>query len=521
MSFSRRDFLKIMGVSSAIWQIPTGVLARNPFQTSSFVTPSLKGISPDFQDRLLTAPGLSWQTILSEGDELGRKIKFGANNDYIQFFQLTGPDHGIMWVNHEYLTPLLSSKPERTKEIVDQEMEMVGGSLVEIRQTSEGWRPVIGSVYNRRVTGKTIIPFSGGKTILGKSEAVGTLANCAGGRTPWGTLLTCEENYDGFYGETDRKTGTHTPAEYLKWDNFYNHPPEHYGWVVEVDPKTGSAKKHIGLGRFAHECATVRLARDGRPVVYSGDDAADEHLYKFIAKNKGSLEEGTLYVANITKGIWIPLVHSDPRLKKVFKDQTEILINCREAAKLVGATPLDRPEDIEIDPYKGDVLVACTNNKAAQRPYGSILKIRERNNNPLSLNFTSETFLSGGEAGGFACPDNMAFDPRGNLWFTTDMSGWDMHKGSLLNFGNNGLFVVMRQGPTAGIPIQMASAPMDAEFTGPLFSPDGKTLFLSVQHPGETSTDLTKLTSTWPNGKFPRSSVIALTGPLLNQITGA
>jgi secreted PhoX family phosphatase len=289
--------------------------------------------------------------------------------------------------------------------------------------------------------------------------------------------------------------------------------------VVEINPKTGEAKKLISIGRFAHEAATVRQGKDGRCVVYSGDDSNDQFIYKFISSQKNSLERGTLHVADTKNGKWIPLVHSDPRLGKVFKDQTEILINCREAGALVGATPQDRPEDIEIDPITGDVLIACTNNKPQGRPHGKILKIREKNNDPFSLTFTSETFLEGGEKGGFASPDNLAFDPKGNLWFTTDMSGSDMHKGALQNFGNNGLFVVMREGALKGIPIQMASAPTDSEFTGPLFSPDGKTLFLSVQHPGELSKSKEDLTSHWPSGGIPRSGVVTLQGPLLEKIT--
>jgi secreted PhoX family phosphatase len=144
----------------------------------------------------------------------------------------------------------------------------------------------------------------------------------------------------------------------------------------------------------------------------------------------------------------------------------------------------------------------------------------EAGNDPRALTFKTETFLTGGEAGGFACPDNMAFDPAGNLWFTTDMSASDMHKGAIQNFGNNGLFVVMRTGPLAGQPVQMASAPIDAEFTGPLFSPDGKTLFLSVQHPGEQSRDRANPTSRWPDGKGePRACVVTIQGPTLERIT--
>jgi hypothetical protein len=520
MGFTRRQFLSLLGVSAGASALPLAVLAKSPFLASSDVVAGLTGIAPNFSDNLITAPGLAWKLLLKEGDELARGLRFGTNNDYLQYFPLEGSKRGILWVNHEYLTPLLSSKEERTLEVVTAEMDMVGGSLVEVHKTPQGWEPVIGSRFNRRITAKTIIPFSGGHKILGQEKAIGTLANCAGGITPWGTVLTCEENYDGFYGERDRKTGKLIPSEWLQWERFFKHPPEHYGWVVEVNPKTGAAKKHVALGRFAHECATVRVGAGKRPAVYSGDDHNDEHLYKFIADRPQDLSRGTLYVADLAAGRWIPLVHSDSRLKRVFKDQTEILIHCREAAKLVGATPLDRPEDIEVDPYTGDVLVACTNNKKANRPFGKILRIKETKNDPHALTFTHDVFIAGGEAGGLACPDNLAFDQKGNLWITTDMSGSDMHKGVMQNFGNNGLFVVMRHGPQAGIPVQVASAPIDAEFTGPVFSPDGKTLFLSVQHPGELTTELSNPTSRWPRGK-PLSSVVTIEGPLLNRITGA
>ncbi len=514
MTFSRRDFLMIMGVSATVAARPLAVLAKPPAGIT------FKGIAPGFTDQLVTAPGLDWRLLLSAGDAMGNGLRFGDGNDYLQFFPLSGPNHGVLWVNHEYYNPLFFTSPERTPANIKQEMDLVGGSLVEIRKGKGGWALVQDSPYNRRLHGHSMIPFAGGRTIRGQTEAIGTFAGCAGGRTPWNTVLSCEENYDMYYGERDRQTGERKPSTWYGWEKVNDCPPEHYGWVVEIDPMTGAAKKHVSLGRFAHECATVRLAKDQRPVVYMGDDANDQYIYKFIASRPGQLEEGTLYVADTDKGRWIPMVHSDKRLKDAFKDQVEIWTYCRDAAKLLGATKQDRPEDIEIDPFNGDVVIALTNNKPAGRPMGRILKLMEAGNDPLALSFTTKTFLEGGEQGGFACPDNLAFDGRGNLWFTTDMSGDSMHKGVLQNFGNNGLFVVMRTGPQAGIPVQVASAPTDAEFTGPLFSPDGKTLFLSVQHPGEQSKDKTNLTSRWPSGKgLPRASVVTLQGPLLEKIT--
>ena len=353
---------------------------------------------------------------------------------------------------------------------------------------------------------------------------MGTFANCSGGVTPWGSILTCEENYDSFYGETVHENGKSKRvynSYYYGWDKHYDNPPEHYGWVVEVNPLTGQARKLIALGRCAHECATMHQTSDGRLVVYTGDDCNDECLYKFIGSKPGSLEEGTLYVANTETGTWISLDYaSQPVLQKHFSNQTEVLIRLREAAKLVGGTPLNRPEDIEIDPLTGHVLISLTNNKPKGDYLGSILKIVEDNQDKTSLTFKSDVFLAGGEGNWFACPDNMAFDPKGNLWITSDISGSAVGKGPYEKFGNNGLFLVPAHGPNKGNVLQIASAPVDAEFTGPYFAPDGKTLFLSVQHPGENSASLTELSSNWPNGgnEIPKPSVVAISGKALDEL---
>lgn len=513
MSFSRRDFLKIMGASS--------VLAHPlvSFATAKIKSSSIKSLSPQISDKLMTAEGINWNVLIKGADTLKNGFVFGDCNDHIQFIPLSNPNHGILWVNHEYVNPLFISGKERNKENILKEMDYVGGSLLEVKREGSAWKVIDGSPYNRRLTAKTVIPFAWPHEIAGKKEAIGTFANCSGGKTPWGTVLTCEENYDMFYGEWDRSSGKRTASTWYGWENHFDRDPRLYGWVVEINPKSGDAKKLVALGRFAHESATVRVGKDGRCAVYSGDDSNDEFIYKFIGDKKGTLETGTLYAADTVNGRWLPLLHSHEKLKKVFKDQTEVLIYCREAARILGATPQDRPEDIEVDPYTGDVLVALTNNKPAGRPFGKILKIKEKGNDPFALSFSTEVFLEGGEKTGFACPDNMVFDSQANLWFTTDISGSSMNKDEMKKFGNNGLFVVLRNGPQKGIPIQMASAPVDAEFTGPLFSPDGKTLFLSVQHPGEQSESIEKSTSHWPDGGIPRSAVVTLQGPLLEQIS--
>lgn len=507
---NRREFLQFLGVS--------GVLATLPgCSTTSKVTQPMLGIAPSLEDKLLTADGLNYKILIRWGDQINKTQKFGYNNDFIAFHPLE-KDHGLMWVNHEYVNPVFIGGYDRTKANVDRERFEVGGSILEVKKQDGEWKVVPNSQYNRRLDSYTKIPFAWNEKIAGSKIAEGTMGNCAGGYTPWGTFLTCEENYDMFWGEIDSK-GNKTEDSWLKWNKFYPMPPQHYGWVVEVEPKTGKAKKLISLGRCAHECAAVTKAKNGKVVAYTGDDTNDEHFYKFISDSDNSLEKGKLYVANLEQGKWLSLdIEDQPILKKHFKSQTDVQIFAREAAKIVGATPLDRPEDIEFDPLTGNVLVTLTNNKPKKNYLGSILKIMEDNNDPGSLTFKHDTFLAGGKEHGFACPDNMVFDPKGNLWFTTDMSGTDVNNGPYAGFGNNGLYVFIRSGQHQGEVVRVATAPIDAEFTGPCFSPDYKTLFLSVQHPGEVSENKEKLTSHWPDGDIPRPSVVMLEGPLLDKI---
>ncbi len=521
----RRTFLEFLGKGTLGVAIATSPLSA--FGKSSTM-PKISGIKPTDRDTLKLAKGLQYDVLIKWGDPISETDTFGYNNDFTAFLPFDeNNDDGLLWVNHEYVDPLfiaiMHQVTERDHEQIKREQYEVGGSFIRIRKNKRGkWEFVPNDPKNRRVNGLTEIPFNWKAPIAGKKSAIGTLANCSGGVTPWGTILTCEENYDQFYGERNFETGERiiVPAD-IGWSNFDDYPPEHYGWVVEVDPETGEAQKHIALGRCAHECATVKELPDGRLVVYTGDDAINQCLYKFVSDKPGSLSEGTLYVANLAFNKWMSLRYEDSEvLQKFFKDQTEVLIRLREAARYVGGTPLDRPEDIEIDPLNGNVLVSLTNNTARKNYYGSILKIVEDNNDHSALTFKSETYLAGGEETGFACPDNMAFDLAGNLWFTSDISGSLMNKPPYEAFKNNGLFLVPRSGNQAGEVIQVASAPTDAELTGPWFAPDGKTLFLSVQHPGENSTDINNLTSHWPEGEdsIPKSAVVAIQGKLLEEL---
>jgi len=538
---SRRQFLTFLGQGALALSL-SGPAAS--LLSACATAPALPGavptLSPSAEDALRLAPGLRYDLVAAWGDELvSGGARFGFNNDFLGFFPLAGrPREALLCVNHETPNPVFVSNYTdlstiKSRAQVELEMECTGVSVVHIRQNEQGaWKPVKDSAFNRLVNGKTVIPFASDRPIEGALSAVGTMGNCAGGKTPWGTYLTCEENYDQFYGDTlYRPNGKRVhltkepefPREIFGWDKHFDYPPEHYGWVVEIDPRTGKSVKHVALGRYAHESATVARAQDGRVVVYSGDDTKNEHFYKFVSNSSRDLKSGTLYAANTETGEWLPLKRSaNHKLRKKFKDQTELLIRTREAARLVGATPLDRPEDVEIDPRTNAVYVSLTNNVERGNPFGSIMKLEEKDGDHGALTFTASTFLTGGPELGLSCPDNLAFDPRGNLWITNDVAGKDMHHPPYAEFKNNGLFFVAMSGPEAGIPKLVATAPRDAEFTGPEFTPDGRTLFLSVQHPGELSPNLNELTSHWPGGgkSIPRPAVVAISGELLATLSG-
>ena len=497
----------------------------------------LEALLPSDKDELLLAKGLDYHVIARWGDKISEKDTFGFNCDFTAFIPLdeNNPKDGLLWVNHEYVNTKYVSDfnyrdyenpiEHRTKEQVDKEMYNVGGSIVRIREEDGVWKVVENDPHNRRITANTPMKFNWDHPIRGKKMAFGTNSNCSGGITPWNTFLTCEENYYHHFGEV-KYTEDNKPIYVMgddEWELFYDYPAEHYGWVVEVDPRTGEAQKHVALGRYAHECCTLYRLDDERIVAYSGDDKKNEHLYKFISSKPNSLKEGTLYVADTINGKWLSMDwETQPVLQDRFKDQTDVLIRSREAAKLLGATPLNRPEDIEIDPITGHVFVALTNNYDKDDYHGSLLKIEEDNGAFDSLSFKASTYMAGGEESGFSCPDNLAFDQSGNLWMTTDVSGWAMNNPEepYMPFKNNSLFVIPRIGEDAGKVIRVASGPRDSELTGPWFSPDGKTLFLSVQHPGEQTRHVEDPTSTWPHDgdNIPKPSVVAITGDLIEKM---
>lgn len=492
-----------------------------------------KPIDPSDADDLVLPKGYKYDVVAAYGDKINNAgDTFGFNNDFTMYFPIDGSSNrGLLWVNHEYSSDVfVTGKPGSGGYSAKQKEQMLyvqGGSIIEVvGDRNGGWKMDISSKYARRVTGLTIFevtgPAKGAKALGGATQIKGTFANCSGGKTLWNTVLSAEENYEA----TCDACGLNE---------------NQYGWMVEIDPFNPDFKvrKHTALGRFHHENAAMGLTKDGRIVVYMGDDKTDACVYKFISngkyvESKGTanaalLEDGTLYAANMGSGKWVPLtlenVQKAAKGKKEmmdkFQTQADVLVYADEAARLIGGTPTDRPEDVEISPFDNTIYIAHTNNSNHGNFHGHITRFIEDNNDHGSLTFDYEIFAAGGKQSGFSAPDNLTFDTEGNLWTVTDISSSKLNDGIYKHFKNNGLFVI----PTmpnknikedeVGEAYQFASAPKEAEMTGPSFTPDETTLFLSVQHPGEETENINNPASMWPHrtgDNIPRPAVVAITG---------
>jgi secreted PhoX family phosphatase len=500
--------------------------------------------------------------------------QFGYNNDYVGFTALnTTGTRGLLCVNHEYtneevMFPGLGRQDRAafagmTPELIDIEMAAHGGTVVEIEKETTGeWRLERNSKYNRRIT-----PLNTAMTLSGPAAGharmrtnadpagttiIGTLNNCAGGMTPWGTYLMAEENFHGYFwtstldaeGKPDLST---LPSQDAKRHDRYGVPgmwyawgttherfnidrepnePNRFGWIVEVDPRDPDAMpvKHTALGRFRHEGCETTLSADGRLVVYSGDDNRFDYQYKYVsdgrvgedkAANSALLSKGTLFVARFDEDgsiAWLPLVHGTGPLtaENGFSDQGDVMIDTRLAADLLGATPMDRPEDAQ-PRGDGTVYLMLTNNSKrrpdqlsaanprAENAFGHIIEVKEDNGDhgaqagkwsilvqcgdPQVAEVGAVWNPETSENGWFGSPDNAAIDADGRLWVSTDQGG---------NWGktgkSDGLYAVETEGASRGTSKLFFRCPVGAEMCGPYFTDDQETLFLAVQHPGTDGT---------------------------------
>ncbi|MEM1151657.1 MAG: PhoX family phosphatase [Pseudomonadota bacterium] len=520
--------------------------------------------------------------------EAAQLKQFGYNNDYLGFIPLAttadGEERGLICVNHEYVSTTLMQPgvaatypASMTRERCLTEMAAHGGSIVEVKKTAAGWKPVVGSAYNRRITAhRTPMdvtgPAAGSPRLMTREDrsgrlVAGTMNNCAGGITPWGTYLMAEENINGnFLGklpEDHPEAVNHkrysVPSGWYQWGRHFDrfdvskepNEPNRFGWVVEVDPMdpTARPKKRTALGRFKHEGAESIVAPDGRVVLYMGDDQRFDYVYKFVtagsynpedrAANRDLLDEGTLYVARFDEDgtvAWLPLTHGTGPLtaENGFNSQADVVIEARRAGDLLGATPMDRPEDVQPDAANGKVWVMLTNNHRrtaeqvsaanprAENRFGHIIEITEPNGDFTATTSRWDILVRCGDPsvaevgstfnpltsdqGWFGSPDNCAVDPSGRLWVSTD--------GNQYTGGADGIWAMETKGERRGTGKAFFRAPTGAEVCGPRFTENGKTLFLCVQHPGDgDDATFENPTTRWPDfkdGAPPRPSVLAI-----------
>jgi len=527
--------------------------------------------------------GYEWKVLASWGDPLfsdapafdpangttpeGQARAFGENTDGMELFDIDG--HEVIAVNHEYANldinlPQNDEGAPLSVTDVRKIQDAQGVAVFEVKEGENGWEVVIDSPFNRRITHNTPMRIAGpaaGHALLrteadpSGTESLGTFNNCGAGRTPWGTYLTCEENFNGYFGSTDeafeRPEGfarygieLESGYDYEKFDPRFDisknpNEPHRAGYVVEIDPSDPASTpvKRTALGRFKHENAEVTLAADGRVVVYLGDDERGEFLYRYVSDDvyveggdtSGLLDAGQLYVAKFHEdgtGEWLALTPEATGM-----DRAMIHIHTRQAGSAVGATTMDRPEWVAVNPTRVEAYCALTNNKnravkanaggdetpaagpnpRAENNYGQIVRWRPENEDHAADRFDWDLYVMAGNpevhadayAGSanvtpgnmFNSPDGMKFDSRGMLWIQTD--GDDSNEGEFAGMGNNQMLV---GDPASGEIARFMTGPKGSEVTGATFSTDRRTLFVGIQHP-----------ENFPDPEaLPRSSIVAI-----------
>ncbi|HHE3644245.1 TPA: PhoX family protein [Pasteurella multocida] len=613
VNLSRRKILQFGGAMGAIALLPDAFGSRSafanpsqPLQIRKITNFTFTSIPFSTEDRVIVPKGYSAKAFYAWGDPVGlennnpqfkvdasnsaeeQAAQAGMNHDGMAYFPFAeyGNEHGLLVMNHEYIdNGLLFPDGDKTWSLdkVKKSQNAMGISVIEIKKVNQQWEVVRPSKYARRITPHTPMRLTGPakhnelmKTVadpLGEL-VLGTMQNCANGETPWGTYLTCEENWSdifvresGDFTKLDKRYGImkKEKEDKYRWNEFderFNtdkHPnePHRFGWVVEIDPfdPNSTPVKHTALGRFKHEGAMLVLSKEGHAVVYMGDDQRFEYIYKFVSKGKYNpadraanmhlLSEGTLYVAHFNEdntGEWRPLVHNQNGLtaENGFLNQGDVTIKARMAADVVGGTKMDRPEWIAVDPYQtGSVYCTLTNNSQrgtegkagidaanprVKNSYGHIIRWQENDQDYLSETFSWDIFALGGNKSkgenhvngdDFGSPDGLLFDNHGILWVQTDVSSSTLNKKAYEGMGNNQMLAVI---PEQGEFKRFLTAPNGSEVTGIAFTPDNKTMFINIQHPGEpdsgvTEPDQVTAISTWPDrqGKTrPRSATVVI-----------
>jgi len=583
----------------------SGALALTGCATSAGSAPLLgfKSVGISTADLVLVPEGYNVQVIAPWGDPVGlsgedhvfkadgsntaaqQETQFGMHHDGMHYFAQEGSKSGLLAMNHESIDEGLlfaDGMAAWTAEKVRKAQAAHGVSICEVQDKGGKWEVVRPSPWARRITANTRTQMSGpaaGHALMQTAAdpkgttVLGTLNNCASGITPWGTYLTAEENFIKYFSGGDTlsahekrwglKKGGGSGHRWHEHDARFDatknpNEPNRFGWIVEIDPYNPSSTpiKRSAMGRGAHEGATTAVTRDGRAVVYMGEDSRFEYIYKFVSRdtikpgdfaaNATLLDHGTLLVAQFAEdgtGQWLPLTHGQGPLTAAngFSDQGELVIKARQASDLLGATKMDRPEWISVA-QDGWVYCTLTNNstRGADNQPGAN-KANPRVNNTMGNiirwkevgDFAGTTFawnhfvlagdpsLERSDAKGnikgdlFACPDGLWTDSRGVLWIQTDMSTSNMGKGDFKNVGNN---MMLAADPRTGEVRRFLVGPTGCEITGATSTPDGRTMFINIQHPGESPSERSDpktpgAMSTWPSktpGARPRSATVVI-----------
>jgi secreted PhoX family phosphatase len=618
--YHRRDILRgALGVAAIAATVSPLALAASRQAHAQAARFPFREVTAGVDERHHVAEGYDAEVLIRWGDKVlpgapafdplkqtaaAQKQQFGYNNDYLGYIPMPGAanpsQHGLLVVNLEYTNEELmfpgigidqmakaASFAKMTRELVEIEKAAHGGAVIEIKRENGKWGVVADSKYARRIDADTAMEITGPaaghdrlKTSTDPSgrKVNGMLNNCAGGVTPWGTWLSCEENFHGYFwgkvADGDRQAASFkrygVPGNWYAWGKYEDRfdvtkePNEsnRFGWVVEIDPldPTSTPKKRTAMGRFKHEGAANIINKDGRFVVYQGDDERFDYVYKFVtrgtvdrnnrAANRDLLDDGTLFVAKYNAdgtGEWMPLTFGQGPLTAAngFNSQADILIDARRAGDLLGATRMDRPEDAEANPKTNKVYVIFTNNTnrkdneidaanpRAKNEFGHIIEMTPPDGDHAAATFKWEILVKCGDPsvaavgatfssattkdGWFGMPDNCAIDSDGRLWISTDGNS-DRETGR-----TDGLWALETDGEGRATSKLFFRCPAGAELCGPEFTPDGETLFVAVQHPGDDGpkwkafgrpSSFEDPSTRWPDfqpGMPPRPSVLAIT----------